>query len=503
MLAVFQLDAVGVPLVQRLLDEGRLPALAALRSRGRWLDLETPATHFPAAAYFTLYSGVGVADHGMYHIFQWSPEQQRVRWREDFSAPESIWERMAGAGKRALVVDAYESTRPRALHGVALSGWQFVNVFSLHRWSYPGSAHSELGRLFGRPQRLEEVFGRPSAAGLLELRRRLLDVTDRLVEGTLHLLRRDAYDLVWVTFLASHLAGHMLWDLSQIDADKLDDGTRATLAHALTDIYEHIDRGLGRLVAALPNEADFIVTAPSGMGENMVRVDLLPGMLEAVLNGHGAGGGGAQSRAERFIWRLRGAVPASARAKVAAALHGTLTREVTMRLTAVGVDWSKTPAFLLPSDHFGQLRFNVRGRERDGIVDPGATDDLAREIEEGLLSFRDPDGEPTVASVDRSRDVVGEGRRVGLLPDLVVRWREEGSGNIDHVSSPRHGVVVRHGAGTGRSGAHLPQAWAVVAPGSSSAAASPAPSVADIVPTACAVLGIDRSDLPGSPLLAR
>ena len=504
MLAVFQFDAVSVPLVQRLLDEGRLPTLAGLRSRGRWLDLETPATYFPAAAYFTLYSGVSVADHGMYHVFQWSPDQQRVRWREDFAAPTSIWERMAGAGKKALVVDAYESTHPRALNGVALSGWQFVNVFSLHRWSYPGSAQSDLARLFGRPRRLEEVFGRPSPAGLLRLRRHLLDATDRVVEGTLHLLRSDSFDLVWVAFLASHLGGHMLWDLSQIDADRLDEGERTTLEHALTDIYEHIDHALGRVIAALPQDADVIVTAPSGMGENMIRVDLLPGMLESVLGGNGSasGGNGVQSKPESCIWRLRAAVPASARAKVSSALHGTLTREITMRLTAVGVDWSKTPAFLLPSDHFGQLRFNVRGRERDGIVDPSETDDLARQIQEGLSSFRDPDGQPAIASVDRSREVVGDGERVDLLPDLVVRWREGAAWDVDHVSSPQLGVVVRHGSGTGRSGAHLPQAWALVAPGSSSELSPAGPSVADIVPTACAVLGIDGSDLPGSPLLA-
>ncbi|HEX6662948.1 MAG TPA: alkaline phosphatase family protein [Gaiellaceae bacterium] len=504
MLAVFQFDAVSVPLVQRLLDEGRLPTLAGLRSRGRWLDLETPATHFPAAAYFTLYSGVRVADHGMYHLFQWSPDQQRVLWREEFPSPVTVWERMAGSGKKALVVDAYESTPPRSLSGVALSGWQFVNILSLHRWSYPDSAHSELARLFGRPRRLEEVFGKPSARGLVKLRRHLFEATNRLVEGTLHLLRRDSFDLVWVAFLASHLGGHMLWDLSQIDAERLDQRARTALEHALTDIYEDVDRGLGRLIAALPEDADVIVTAPSGMGENMIRVDLLPGMLEAVLSGNGAArGNGAQSRGERFIWRLRAAVPASARAKVSAALPGTLSRELTMRLTSVGVDWSKTPAFLLPSDHFGQVRFNVRGRERDGIVDPAQVDDLACQLQVGLSSFRDPDGRPAVVSVDRTQDVVGEGKRVGLLPDLVVRWREGDASHIDHVSSPEHGVVVRHGSGTGRSGAHLPQAWAVVVPQASVEVRNDSPSIGDLVPTACAVLDIEAADLPGSPLLAR
>ena len=87
MLAVFQFDAVSVPRIERLLAAGRLPTLAGLRERGRWLGLETPATHFPAGSYATLYSGADIAEHGRYYAFQWSPQHQRLRWREDFPQP--------------------------------------------------------------------------------------------------------------------------------------------------------------------------------------------------------------------------------------------------------------------------------------------------------------------------------------------------------------------------------------------------------------------------------
>src|SRR6185312_4754900 len=123
---------------------------------------------------------------------------------------------------------------------------------------------------------------------------------------------------------------------------------------------------------------------------NMSRVDLLPGMLEAVLSGNG--GARTQSRSERVLWSLRSAVPTGARAQVAALLHGPLTRSVTMKLSTIGVDWSKTPVFMLPSDHYAQLRLNVRGRERDGIVEPGDVDELVDRLREGLLTFREEDG---------------------------------------------------------------------------------------------------------------
>jgi predicted AlkP superfamily phosphohydrolase/phosphomutase len=502
-LGVIQFDAVSVPLVERLLEEERLPVLAELRSRGRWHELETPATHYPAASYATLYSGLRIPDHGMYYAFQWSPEEQRIRWRGTFPQPTLLWERLASAGKRVLIVDPYECEPPRSSNGVALAGWQLVNVMSLPRWAVPAAAQGELDRIFGRPQAANEVFGAPTVRNLLELRRRLLLATERAADVAVHLLQREPFDFAWINFLSGHLGGHMFWNLSQIDADRLDAGTRHVLEHALEEIYVGIDRALGRVVAALP-DADLIVTAPMGMGENMSRVDLLPGMLEAILRG-GNGNGTAelsQSRAERFLWGLRASIPTGARAKVANALHGPLTRELTMRLSSLGVDWSRTPAFMLPSDHFGQIRLNVRGREREGIVPAEGVDDLIDELRAGLLSFRDPDGEPSVVAVDRTSEVLGQGEQDRSLPDLVVRWSSSPSAGVTHATSEEHGVVRRPGSGSGRSGAHLPQAWALVVPERSAEVGHEQPSVLDIVPTVCAALGVEAPHLPGTPLLA-
>ena len=168
----------------------------------------------------------------------------------------------------------------------------------------------------------------------------------------------------------------------------------------------------------------------------------------------------------------------------------------------MGVDWSKTPVFMLPSDHFGQLRLNVRGREREGIVAPGDVDALVAELREGLLSFRDPDGEPAVVSVDRTTELFEGGAFLELLPDLVVRWSERPVADVDVLNSPRFGDVPRPGTGSGRSGAHRPESWALLVPAAATVVQNGRPQLLDIVPTVCAALGVAADDLPGSALLA-
>jgi predicted AlkP superfamily phosphohydrolase/phosphomutase len=147
---------------------------------------------------------------------------------------------------------------------------------------------------------------------------------------------------------------------------------------------------------------------------------------------------------------------------------------------------------------------NLRGRERDGIVDPAHEDALVEEITAGLLDFADPDGSPAVAGVVRTRDVA-PGRRLELLPDLVVVWGRRPSTDLSGVHSSRFGTVARPGggSGTGRSGGHTGDAWAVAVPGTGRLVEREAPHVVDVAATVLELLGCERGDLPGEALLVR
>ena len=91
MIAILQFDSTSLSHLESMLEEGNLPTLANLRRQGTWLDLETPATHLEGAAAYTLYTGIGVANHGLYYPWLWSPADQRVRFFEDLPAPEAVW----------------------------------------------------------------------------------------------------------------------------------------------------------------------------------------------------------------------------------------------------------------------------------------------------------------------------------------------------------------------------------------------------------------------------
>ena len=499
MICVLQFDAASVAALERLLAAGQLPNLAALTERGRRLELETPAADFAAGAFYTLYSGVELGDHGIFYPFQWSAPEQRARYATAFEAPPAVWERLARSGLRTLAIDPYESRPPQHAHGTFVCGWGFTDRVVLPRWSRPPDAGKRFERRYGRGPQATEIFGRPRARDLLALREKLRAAPGRIATLAEELLASERCDLVWLTFSAAHLAGHQFWDLSQLDTEALDPGARGELESALGDVYGVVDEAIGRALAALPGEADVIVTSAVGMDVNTSLADLLPPMLARVLAGAPLDEAGFGA-----IWRLRAAMPARLRGAIAAAIPDRAALALTARLELRGLDWKSTRAFAHPADNQGYVRLNLRGRERAGIVDPGEAEVLLDAIAAGLRTFVRPDGESAVADVVRAAELY-PGRYAGRLPDFVVRWSERPATRVVSVTSEGFGEVRREGAGSGRSGNHTPgDAWAVVAPGGSEFAEPARPArLVDVAATVCEVTGADRAGLPGEPLLRR
>jgi predicted AlkP superfamily phosphohydrolase/phosphomutase len=74
---------------------------------------------------------------------------------------------------------------------------------------------------------------------------------------------------------------------------------------------------------------------------------------------------------------------------------------------------------------YGNLFVNLRGREPEGIINPGAEyDELLSTMAEELLKLRDPaTGGPVVSRVYRKEELYS-GPYTALAPDLLIGWRD-------------------------------------------------------------------------------
>lgn len=463
MIAVLQLDGTDVGLLERMLDEGRLPVLASLIGRGRRVALDSPAADLAASSLQTLYTGLEPGEHGHYYPFQWVGAEDRIRLAADIDFPPPLWETASLAGRRVLVLDPYESSAPPTVaNGVTVSGVGYRERVVMPARAVPPAAGRRARRAAGRAPKVNETFGLATAAELRALRDALLTAPGRTAAAATEVLGSGTWDLAWIGLSAGHIAGHQLRDIDLLESAglRIGAGDRAELETALADVYAATDAAIARICEALPADAQTIVVSPLGMDHNSSRADLLPGMLDAVLRG------GAPERAPvTGLWRLRATVPAPLRSAVAAAMPDRTALAITSRLETRGVD-RRAAAFALPADGTGFIRLNLRGREARGTVEPAAADELCARIEAGLRTFTDIGGGPAVTRVVRAGDVHA-GPRSELLPDLIVGWTDTETVTLEGVVSPELGEIRRHGAASGRVGNHPERsdAWAIVAPG--------------------------------------
>jgi predicted AlkP superfamily phosphohydrolase/phosphomutase len=149
---------------------------------------------------------------------------------------------------------------------------------------------------------------------------------------------------------------------------------------------------------------------------------------------------------------LRRAVAAT-KARIPDALKAPL-RALT---TSSNIDWRRTRVFQLPTDRSTYLRVNLRGREPQGCVQPGAEyEALLDHLETELRALRNgATGEPAVVEIFRMRKLFPGGRAEDL-PDLAVQW--VGDSPIDSLQSPSVGTLS-YAVRELRSGNHRPEGF--------------------------------------------
>jgi hypothetical protein len=221
--------------------------------------------------------------------------------------------------------------------------------------------------------------------------------------------------------------------------------------------------------------------------------------------------GDRDRRGPRLRASLRHAVRSPVGMRAARLVPDTLHRRLGRLWSARMFDWQQTRFFALPSDVGGLVRFNLRGREPEGTVPRGAEfDALCDELIDELYALEDVEtGDPIIAAVDRTDDVVGlDAPFRDVLPDLTAHWAGRTLGQSIGVRSRRRGELVwQRGQKltSGRSGNHRLRGWLLTAGTGIAPGTVPAASTLDLVPSIFHVLGAalppDIAARPFEPLL--
>jgi predicted AlkP superfamily phosphohydrolase/phosphomutase len=300
---------------------------------------------------------------------------------------------------------------------------------------------------------------RKSAAQLEEICRNLVAGAERKGALSSWVLEQAPWDFFLTIFGETHRGGHLLWPESEEEGED-----------ALLDVYRAVDRAVGTLLGALaPRFETIVLFAVHGMGRNTSQDHFMPGLVDRLntrflvgnVNGGAAPGAAESAGAQRSLVRLlRERLPAGLQNAIARAVPVAVRDAVVSRQISSGHDWRQTPGLALLADLNGYLRWNLRQRERNGMLAPGSPEH-ARYVEQlvgGLEELRLDTGAPLVAGVRFAREDFPGGRSEHL-PDAIVRW--SGAPPASSARSERLGVVTAQPS-TGRGGNHRAEGFCAV-----------------------------------------
>ena len=445
------IDSMSMPFAQEHLD--RLPTLSRLLDRGKLIPLKTPATYLSAAVWPTFSSGKHPGFHGQYYPMQFDPGAQRFRkisnpiWSDTLRV-EPFWYDLARNGVETIMFDI-----PHIFKDANAPCLQIIN-YSAQSFGTSSSSKPEvlkqLWRRFGR---------RPIGAEvpLPKNRQQCQAITDRMIhavraktDAILYLMDRP-WDLFLCCQSEVHRAGHNLWPVEG-------DVASEAAPDALLNIYIEADRQLARVIDKLESidpDANLVLFALHGLEPNRVQDHFLSEILNR-LNRLYLGlpfDRRTEPRSPNLFAWLRQRIPFRLQYRAAQLLGEHVQDWFVNRCLVGGRDWQSTPAFPILSGGEGLIRFNIKGRERDGFFEPGsqALHDYSAWLRDRLLAIRVHGTDvPLVAEVVEL-DQVYNGPRSDLLPDLAVQWAPEAP--VDRIFSDDIGEIQTRLA-TGRGGNH-------------------------------------------------
>ena len=190
--------------------------------------------------------------------------------------------------------------------------------------------------------------------------------------------------LFFFYFSSLDLNAHMMWRLTDPQSPAYDAALAAQYGSSLEEFYQQIDQVLGEVMPKVDDNTTLLVLSDHGFAPYRRSFNLNTWLLN---NG--------------YIARKEGA-----------------SRDSTEPFS--DVDWGRTRAYGLG---LNGLYLNIRGREREGVVESGAqADALLREIRQKLLEVRDPkDGSQVITRIDLASEAY-QGPYARSGPDALIGY---------------------------------------------------------------------------------
>ncbi len=479
---VIGLDAAGLDLIEPWVAAGHLPNIARLLGSGAYAPMRSTLPVMSPPAWTSLISGLNPGKHGIYDFVRLLPGSYRLTsTRRDQTNFKTIFDYASEQDRHVIALNIPCTFPPAAVRGVMVAG---IGGPSRGNFAHPPELREEL-LSWGYRIDLDVEF---APGREIEWLVDLAAVTRCQTDTMLRLMQREPWDLAMIVYRAIDEVETFFWHHIDPSHPQHDPQAAERFGGAILKVHRLIDEEVGRLVAAAGPDTIIALVSDHGGGAAHREVFLnvwleQQGWLKRK-QAH------RSNELRKQVMRRLGLTRENLAPKLDWPLARWIQRRIPMKMQhalvpeasqtlADQVDWSQTRAYSF--GNIGQIFVNLRGREPEGIVEPGPEyEQLLDEISAALFELKD-NGEPVVDAVYRSKDIY-HGPYAHYGPDLNVIMR--GMAYVAQSWREMAGTTIFGTSGTYYTGIHRPIGMmALSGPGIAARGPQPEVQICDIAPT--------------------
>jgi predicted AlkP superfamily phosphohydrolase/phosphomutase len=399
---IIGLDGATFDLMKPWVDEGKLPRLGKLMESGVWDNLRSVIPSISGPAWVSFMTGRNPGKHGIlgFTTYADQDEKQAQLISSLHVKHETLWQVLSSHGKRVGVMNVPVTYPPQKINGFLISG--FMTPPSATVFTYPEELKQSIPDYrigIRRGWQSEDGSGHMRKFQDELIARRFHDIAERRTAAAMKLMSQWKPDFFMVVFKGTDEMQHLFWGKEDI----------------LLDYYRKIDRSIASILAESGRDSNVFIISDHGFGPAATRLFATSAWLQqtgllkrkrdlkTTLLHTASHLASELNRRTRFAKRL----PAGSIAAAAEAL-------------SEGIDWQRTKAYCRRLSGIAGVNINLRGREPQGIVEPGQEyEQLRDKVIRKLRSLKDPQtGEMVMSEVYRNNEIYW-GPKLNKVPDII------------------------------------------------------------------------------------
>jgi predicted AlkP superfamily phosphohydrolase/phosphomutase len=313
---------------------------------------------------------------------------------------DRVWDILSRAGKRVVVAGVPQTYPVKPVNGFLISS--FLTPSTRSAYTYPEALKHELGEVVGG----EYLFdvGQFRTEDKDHLLAQIYEMADQHHAVLKHLMATKSWDFFMHVDMGVDRMHHGFWKYFDERHPLYESGN--PYEQAIRDYYIHLDQQVGERLQLLDDDTAVLVVSDHG-GQPMMGGFCFNEWLK-------------QEGYLVLEHQPPGVVP----------------------LEKCEVDWNRTTAWG-SGGYYARLFLNVKGREPDGIIEPGDYENVRSELAERIAAITDPDGNNIGSVAYKPEEIY---RKVNnIAPDLIVyfgnlSWRSVGSLGMDAIHTIRNDI---------------------------------------------------------------